>query len=609
MNRLKRHVYVAHAIKGDTSWEGAFEVIEGAVKEAGRTLGVDIGVYSEEATDETRLVSKGGWRDVFKRDQEWLRNSDLLVAEVSGESFGVGWEVAYAQQVMLIPVLCLASSSAHTPALIAGNTHRGLTLQLYATRGELRRTVGAFVVQEFGGGPADNGAAGLVEDQRGSVFDILPDSTWIEGEASMDEGILSLFTLLPEAGHPGRDTVLHLFSRLCDYRSLAIKSFLDSRSLFRHASTRMRQLRRAVLFQDASTPSTDLGWLTCHAQWNNVQCLAAYGNGAEVSWLILGQSSGRDGVADPLVFRRKGQTRLPSSERRPGSYDLRPRERPPVTPIPFLKESELLDRVHAALELIAQSYHSTEIPEQLQRTLGGFQDGNGDERGPWNWDRESQLLVECIIRDALWPDLTRKGIEGTFLSGERTEVIALLKYHNFSPSPQSFYSKVKHAVNYEEKAFAKNLRALKDVGILLKLGGEGNGGTQKRDVRQARLPTQTKLTTFGPREENESPATFVENQLILTDFGAELSEYIVANRRRPGILMSVLSQTRSKAQELLGPYDFTANVSGKEFILKEVPEPEASALLRMAGTALVGLREQTPVGNTLMTGPTDAGAS
>ena len=45
--------------------------------------------------------------EIFSRDLRWLDESDLVVAEVSTPSHGVGYEIAYARYVRRIPVIAL----------------------------------------------------------------------------------------------------------------------------------------------------------------------------------------------------------------------------------------------------------------------------------------------------------------------------------------------------------------------------------------------------------------------------------------------------------------------------------------------------------------------
>jgi nucleoside 2-deoxyribosyltransferase len=61
-------------------------------------------------------------REIYERDMRWLREADVVVAEVTVPSHGVGYEIARAETLGK-PVLCLHRPQAghHLSALLAGN--------------------------------------------------------------------------------------------------------------------------------------------------------------------------------------------------------------------------------------------------------------------------------------------------------------------------------------------------------------------------------------------------------------------------------------------------------------------------------------------------------
>lgn len=89
--------------------------------------------------------------DVFRRDLEWLSSCDVLVAEASGSSYGVGFEVGYMlgrarasrQQVVL---LYDAQRRHAISRLITGNCDEACTTIGYTSLPELL----AFVDSYFG---------------------------------------------------------------------------------------------------------------------------------------------------------------------------------------------------------------------------------------------------------------------------------------------------------------------------------------------------------------------------------------------------------------------------------------------------------------------------
>ena len=61
--------------------------------------------------------------DIFARDIGWLDEADLVVAEVSVPSHGVGYEIAYATRVRGIPVIALyrPAFTSRCSAMISGD--------------------------------------------------------------------------------------------------------------------------------------------------------------------------------------------------------------------------------------------------------------------------------------------------------------------------------------------------------------------------------------------------------------------------------------------------------------------------------------------------------
>ncbi|WP_225073458.1 nucleoside 2-deoxyribosyltransferase [Desulfuromonas sp. CSMB_57] len=73
---------------------------------------------------------------IYARDVRWIGEADLLIADVSQPSIGVGYEIALAESLG-IPVLALYDSRAENPlsAMIAGNPR--IPVLRYASHAEL----------------------------------------------------------------------------------------------------------------------------------------------------------------------------------------------------------------------------------------------------------------------------------------------------------------------------------------------------------------------------------------------------------------------------------------------------------------------------------------
>jgi len=85
--------------------------------------------------------------EIFLRDMEWLQSADLVIAEVTTPSLGVGYELGIAEKLK-IPVLCL-----HRPikgkrlsAMISGNEK--FNCQAYQTLDDAKVHINKFLKQE-----------------------------------------------------------------------------------------------------------------------------------------------------------------------------------------------------------------------------------------------------------------------------------------------------------------------------------------------------------------------------------------------------------------------------------------------------------------------------
>lgn len=82
--------------------------------------------------------------EVYKRDIDWIRNCDAVVAEVSTPSHGVGYEIAYALNLGK-PVLCCHKKGIPVSKMITGNSSIGLTVFDYADSKEMLAGVDEFL--------------------------------------------------------------------------------------------------------------------------------------------------------------------------------------------------------------------------------------------------------------------------------------------------------------------------------------------------------------------------------------------------------------------------------------------------------------------------------
>lgn len=91
--------------------------------------------------DESRLTDT----EIHDRDYRWLQEADLVIAEITNPSLGVGAEIADAVHLG-IPVLCVYKREydSQISAYISGKT--GVVCRAYADYDELKEVIKEFVV-------------------------------------------------------------------------------------------------------------------------------------------------------------------------------------------------------------------------------------------------------------------------------------------------------------------------------------------------------------------------------------------------------------------------------------------------------------------------------
>ena len=111
-------------------------------------------LVSDNARAADRLL---GPQAVFRRDMAWLQQCDLFIAEVSGSSFGLGFEAGYLLGATTIKVILFYSLNARDKIsfIITGNTHPNCTVIPYSSLAEAE----AFIQAHVGRGKSPPGTA------------------------------------------------------------------------------------------------------------------------------------------------------------------------------------------------------------------------------------------------------------------------------------------------------------------------------------------------------------------------------------------------------------------------------------------------------------------
>ena len=110
-------IYFAGSIRGGRDEEEIYFQIIDYLGSFGNVLTEHVGYKNVEKSEENYSDTY-----IFERDVLWLKSSDVMVAEVTVPSLGVGYEIGFAE-TLGIPILCLYNSKNKKPlsAMITGN--------------------------------------------------------------------------------------------------------------------------------------------------------------------------------------------------------------------------------------------------------------------------------------------------------------------------------------------------------------------------------------------------------------------------------------------------------------------------------------------------------
>ena len=132
-------IYFGFTVAGDRS---SIVIAQAVVEmlEAQGHLVLTKHLVQDDAWDADRLITP---QQVYERDMRWLDECDCLMAEVSGSSFGLGFETGYLLGATKKDAVLLYKREAEKKIslLITGNTHARCTLAPYGDIEEVKTFV------------------------------------------------------------------------------------------------------------------------------------------------------------------------------------------------------------------------------------------------------------------------------------------------------------------------------------------------------------------------------------------------------------------------------------------------------------------------------------
>jgi 2'-deoxynucleoside 5'-phosphate N-hydrolase len=128
------NIYFACSITGGRRDEAVYQRLVEALHADGHEVPTALLAGSEVMALEGIVEAD----EIYTRDTAWIKGCDLLLAEVSTPSHGVGYEIGYALSLDK-PVLCLHRQGVKVSKMILGNPHRRLTVRTYHSTDEAVR--------------------------------------------------------------------------------------------------------------------------------------------------------------------------------------------------------------------------------------------------------------------------------------------------------------------------------------------------------------------------------------------------------------------------------------------------------------------------------------
>ena len=112
----KMKIYFAASIRGGRDYARDYKKIISQLSIYGQVLTEHIA--ENKLDDQGEDISE---TDIFERDTEWLRESDIIIAEVTQPSLGVGYEIALGESLGKRIVCLFKQQSGNLSAMIKGN--------------------------------------------------------------------------------------------------------------------------------------------------------------------------------------------------------------------------------------------------------------------------------------------------------------------------------------------------------------------------------------------------------------------------------------------------------------------------------------------------------
>lgn len=118
LNLINMKIYFAGSIRGGRQDQDLYLEIINILKKYGEVLTEHIGDKNLSSYGNTHMTDE----EIYTQDTNWIRESDIVIAEVSTNSLGVGYEIAFAESLnKRIILLYREEENKRLSAMLKGN--------------------------------------------------------------------------------------------------------------------------------------------------------------------------------------------------------------------------------------------------------------------------------------------------------------------------------------------------------------------------------------------------------------------------------------------------------------------------------------------------------
>ena len=118
-NKMDKRIYFAGSIRGGRVDADLYQRIIAYINKTDVVLTEHIGM------SDISLKAQGKTSDyeIYKQDTDWLKSSDLVIAECTCPSLGVGYELAFAESLHIPVYIFYDKQKSNISAMLNGNSY------------------------------------------------------------------------------------------------------------------------------------------------------------------------------------------------------------------------------------------------------------------------------------------------------------------------------------------------------------------------------------------------------------------------------------------------------------------------------------------------------